>query len=212
MGSEFPFSSKVVLEPSLFEMLLYFLSPFEKENFSDSLLSSDTTIVVTDTFNFKTSKDSLNAPIVYHADDSMVLDIPAKKIILYGKKTQVTYLDNELTAPRIEFDQRTSLVSAYLTRDSVGNVISFPRFNQGDLITQSDSIKFNMKTLKGITKSTYTQQGEIFIHADKIKKTDPDVFYVYKGQFTTCNLDTPHFAFISKKFKFINKKMTVSLS
>jgi len=172
---------------------------------------ADTTIVpAIDTFSFRTSKDALDAPVVYHADDSMVMDIPAKKIILYGKKTQVTYLDNELTAPRIEFDQRTSLVSAYLTRDSVGNVISFPRFNQGDLITQSDSIKFNMKTLKGITKSTYTQQGEIFIHADKIKKTDPDVFYVYKGQFTTCNLDTPHFAFISKKFKFINKKMAIS--
>ncbi len=171
---------------------------------------ADTTIINTiDTLNYRPSKDALDAPVIYHADDSMVMDIPAKKIILYGKGTNVKYIDNQLYAPRIEFDQSTSLVSAYLVRDSNGNVISFPVFNQADFKTQSDSIKFNMKTLKGITKSTYTQQGEIYFHAEKIKKVDPDIFYGYRGQFTTCNLDTPHFSFVSKKFKFINKKMAI---
>ena len=163
-----------------------------------------------DTITYKPSKDALDAPVVYHADDSMVMDIPSKKIILYGKGSSVKYTDNELYAPRIEFDQRTSLVSAYLVRDSNGNVISFPSFNQADFKTKSDSITFNMKTLKGITKSTYTQQGEIYFHAEKIKKVTPDVFYGYRGQFTTCNLDTPHFSFVSKKFKFINKKMAIT--
>ncbi len=186
-----------------------------KRNDPGSLSSSkkiaDTNIVQkTDTIIFKPSKDALDAPVAYHADDSMVMDIPAKKIILYGKGSNVKYTDNELYAPRIEFDQRTSLVSAYLVRDSNGNVISFPSFNQADFKTKSDSITFNMKTLKGITKSTYTQQGEIYFHAEKIKKVSPDVFYGYRGQFTTCNLDTPHFAFVSKRFKFINKKMAIT--
>ena len=172
---------------------------------------ADTTIInKIDTLSYRPSKDALDAPVVYHADDSMVMDIPAKKIILYGKGTNVKYTDNQLYAPLIEFDQRTSLVSAYLVRDSNGNVISRPLFNQADFKTESDSIKFNMKTLKGITKSTYTQQGEIFFHAEKIKKVDPDIFYGYRGQFTTCNLDTPHFSFVSKKFKFINKKMAIT--
>ena len=170
------------------------------------------TIIVTkiDTLTYRPSKDALDTPVVYHADDSMVMDIPAKKIILYGKKASVKYSDNELYAPRIEFDQRTNIVSAYLVRDSNGNVISFATFNQADFKTQSDSMAFNMKTLKGITKSTYTQQGEIYFHAEKIKKVDPDIFYGYRGQFTTCNLDTPHFSFVSKKFKFINKKMAIT--
>jgi len=173
--------------------------------------TADTNIVQKiDTLAYKPSKDALDAPVVYHADDSMVLDIPGKKIILYGKGANVKYTDNELYAPRIEFDQRTSIVSAYLVRDSNGNVISFATFNQGNFKTKSDSMAFNMKTLKGITKSTYTQQDEIYFHAEKIKKVSPDVFYGYKGQFTTCNLDTPHFAFVSKKFKFINKKMAIT--
>lgn len=168
---------------------------------------SDTNIVVKrDTFSFKSSKDSLDVPVIYHADDSMVMDIPAKKIILYGKETRVNYIDNKLVSPRIEFDQRTNLVSAYLVKDSNGNVIAFPEFNQGDFKTKSDSIKFNMKTGKGITKGTYTQQGELFVYGEKIKKVDPDIFYAFRGRFTTCNLDTPHFAFVSKKIKFISKK------
>ena len=32
--------------------------------------------------------------------------------MLYGKKSDVNYADNELTAPSIEFDQRTNLVKA----------------------------------------------------------------------------------------------------
>ncbi|MBK7559750.1 MAG: LPS-assembly protein LptD [Chitinophagaceae bacterium] len=171
----------------------------------------DTTIIPkTDTFSFRTSKDALDAPVFYHADDSMVMAIPAKTIILYGKQTSVKYIDNELYAPRIEFDQRTNLVSAYLLKDSNGNVISYPLFNQADFKTQSDTIRFNMKTGKGITKGTYTQQGELFIYGERIKKVDNDIFYAYRGRFTTCNLDTPHFAFVSKKIKFINKKMAIT--
>ena len=169
--------------------------------------SIDTLINVADTIQFKTSKDSLDAPVTYHADDSMVLDVPTNKIILYGKKTNVKYIDNNLEAPHIEFDQKTNLVSAYLVKDSTGKVISYPTFKQGEFVSVSDSITFNMKSGKGLTKRTYTKEDEIFIIGETIKKVDANTFYAYRGNFTTCNLDTPHFAFVSKRIKFINKKM-----
>jgi len=172
---------------------------------------ADTNIVIkTDTFSFKKSNEALEAPVVYHADDSMIMHVPSKKIILYGKKTQVNYIDNELTSSLIEYDQQTNLMSAYLTKDSNGNVIAYPQFNQGDLKTKSDTIRFNAKTGKGLTIGTYTQQGEIYVIGQRIKKTDPDIFYALKASFTTCNLDTPHFAFVSKKIKFINQKMAIT--
>jgi len=160
-----------------------------------------------DTIQYRISKDSLDAPVVYHADDSMVLDIPTKKMILYGKETKVKYSENELIAPLIEFDQNTSLVSAYLVKDSNGNVVSMPVFNQADFNSVADTIRFNMKTGKGLTKGTYTKQGEMYVYAKTIKKVSADVFYANYSRFTTCNLDTPHFAFVSKKVKFINKKI-----
>ncbi len=177
----------------------------------DSSLMLDTgKIPVVDTIFAKMSKDSLDAPVVYHADDSMVLDIPNNKIMLYGKKASTKYLDNNLDAPLIVFDQKTNLVTASLKKDSIGKVIAFPMLNQGDNKMVSDTILFNMKNGKGITKGTYTKQGEMFIYGEKLKRINPTDFFAYKGRFTTCNLDTPHFAFVSKKVKFRAKKFAIT--
>jgi hypothetical protein len=63
-------------------------------------------------------------------------------------------------------------MEASLEKDSLGKVISYPTFNQADFKTISDTIRFNMKTGKGITKGTYTQQGEMYVYGEKIKKVD----------------------------------------
>ena len=172
---------------------------------------TDTTLTAfNDTITYKKSGNALTAPVAYHADDSMVFDVPGKRLILYGKVSKVSYEDNELTAPLIEYDQQTSLVKAYLKKDSTGREITYPAYSQGDFKTKSDTIVYNMKTGKGLTKGTYTQQGEMYVYGEKIKKIDKDVFYAQRARFTTCNLDTPHFAFISNKIKFINKKTAYS--
>ncbi|CAN5895987.1 putative LPS assembly protein LptD [soil metagenome] len=181
-----------------------------KKSIAANSFSDTTKQPLNDTIIFKRSKDSLNAPVTYHADDSMVFDVPGKKLVLYGKVSKVHYEDNDLTAPLIEYDQRTNLVKAYLKKDSLGNVIAYPEYNQGDFKSKSDTIEFNMATQKGLTKGTYTQQGEMYVYGERIKKVDKDVFYALKGRFTTCNLDTPHFAFVSSKIKFINKKTAYS--
>jgi LPS-assembly protein len=176
---------------------------------TSSKVETDDTIkkfVTIDTLTYKKSKDALTAPVVYHADDSMIIDVPNEKLYLYGKKSSIVYEDNNLSAPKIEFENKTSIVSAYLVKDSTGKAISYPYYNQGDVQTVSDTIRVNMKNGKGLTKGTYTKQGEMFVYADKFKKFDTSIFYAYKTRFTTCNLDTPHFAFISKKAKFVNKK------
>ncbi|MEO5944792.1 MAG: putative LPS assembly protein LptD, partial [Ferruginibacter sp.] len=178
-----------------------------KKVISKDTISDTTVINVADSFSIKGSKDSLDAPVVYHADDSMVLDVPTKIITLYGKTSNIKYSENDLSAPYIEYNQNTNLVKAHLEKDSTGKVIAFPAFNQGDFKSVIDTIVFDMKTGKGLTKGTYTQQGEMFVYAKTIKKIDKDVFYALNTRFTTCNLDTPHFAFVSHKVKFINKKM-----
>jgi len=166
--------------------------------------------IKTDTFDVKLSKDSLDAPIYYHADDSMVMQVPDKKIILYGKHTNAKYEDNELSAPGIVYDQKNNMVTAVHTKDSTGKVIASPAFKQGELLTVSDSIAFSPKTGKGLSKGTYTKQDEMYIYGERIKKVDSSSFFAYKARITTCNLDTPHFAFVSKKIKFINKKFAVT--
>jgi LPS-assembly protein len=194
-------TTKLSLPPTRDSFKLPSIAP-EKTKVIDTTKNN----ILVDTFNYKKSKDALTQPVVYHADDSMVIDVPAEKMYLYGKVSSIKYEDNNLSAPKIEFDNKTSIVSAFLVKDSTGKAISYPYFNQNDVQTVSDTIKVNMKNGKGLTKGTYTKQGEMFVYGDKIKKIDTSVFYAYRTRFTTCNLDTPHFAFIAKKAKFINKK------
>jgi LPS-assembly protein len=159
-----------------------------------------------DTLNIKIGKDTLTEPIEYHAEDSLVMDVPNDKMYLYGKSSNVKYQGNNLSAPEIQYDQKKNTMSAYLKKDSAGKVIDFPFYGSADFMSVNDTIVFNMKTGKGITKGSYTKQGELFIYGEKIKKADSSTFYVSKTKFTTCNLDTPHFAFVTRKAKFINQK------
>ena len=122
-------------------------------------------------------KTHLEAPVEYTAEDSMVLDVPAKTVTLYGKKATTHYKDNDLTAPIISFDRASGDIIASIKRDSTGKVISLPTYKQADFTSQSDSIRFNMKSGKGLTKSTYTQQGEMYVYGEVIKKVDNNVFY-----------------------------------
>lgn len=162
-----------------------------------------------DTLQLKISKDSINAPIDYKAEDSMVLDIDTKKIFLYGK-TEVKFEDIVLNAPKIEFDQQTQYVLAKMGRDSTGLVTGMAKLKQGETVTVSDSLTFNFKSQKGLTYSSFFQQDEFFNYAEKVKKIDQETFFASRGRFTTCNLDTPHFAFRFAKAKFMNKKLVVT--
>jgi hypothetical protein len=182
------------------------------------IISSDTTkltgtdsstILRTDTFSLKLSKDTLDAPVNYEAEDSAVVLVLQKKILLYGK-TKTEYKDIVLTAPQIELDQETQVLTAYNKEDSVGQVIEDAHFVQGENTFTSDTIRYNFKSQRGLTKNTITQQGEMFVHGEYVKKVDNNVTYVKRGFFTTCNLDDPHFGFRAGKIKVINQKLAVS--
>jgi LPS-assembly protein len=171
---------------------------------------ADTTkIQKVDTVRLKLSKDSISFPVEHQAEDSMVLEVDSRKVLLYGKG-EIKYDDIQLNAPKIEYDQQTQFVTAKMGRDTAGLVAGMAKLKQGETVTVSDSLRFNFKSQKGLTYSSFFQQEEFFNFAQKVKKIDPETFYAQNGRFTTCNLDTPHFAFRFSKAKFINKKLVVT--
>lgn len=170
---------------------------------------NDSLVQVTDTFNVKLSKDSLAAPVTYAAEDSGVLIIPTKEFILYGK-ANAKYTDVEVTASTIQLNQEKQVLTAYGSTDTTGNPLNKPKLVQGDIQSTSDTILYNTRTQKGLTKSTYLQQGEMYVYANTIKKVNDNTVFALRGRFTTCNLDTPHFAFRTRKMKMISNKIGVS--
>ena len=172
-----------------------------------SLRNNKDSVQKIDTLNI--SKDSLDAPISYEASDSGVLIIPTKEFTLYGK-AKVSNKDVNLDAATIKYNSGTQLVQAYGAKDTTGNPYSKPNLTQGATKTISDSILFSLKTLKGLTKNTYLQDGEMYVNAQVLKKVNKTDYYGYKARFTTCNLDTPHFAFRARKIKMVTNKLAVT--
>jgi hypothetical protein len=177
----------------------------------DTLPKKDSLITVkkTDTLDFEISKDALDDIIEYAAEDSGVLTIPTKQFILYGKAS-TKYTDIELKAATIKLEQEKQLVTAYGDKDSTGSPLDKPNLVQGETASHSDTIYYNLRSQKGLTKGTYLQEGEMFVYANTVKKVSDDILYAWRGRFTTCNLDTPHFAFRTRKMKIVNKKIAVS--
>jgi LPS-assembly protein len=164
---------------------------------------------LTDTFNVKLSKDSIDAPVHYSASDSIVLDVPTNLTTMYNT-ANVKHKDMTLDAYKIELDQKNQIVIATYTTDTANKLIGKPKMTQAATEMEADSIIYSTKSGKGITRTSYTKSGEMFVYGEVMKKVSPDVFYALHGRFTTCNLDTPHFAFRSNKMKVINGKMAIS--
>ncbi|MET0637562.1 MAG: putative LPS assembly protein LptD [Chitinophagaceae bacterium] len=163
----------------------------------------------TDTFSLKLSKDSLDAPIVYFAQDSMVVSLRNKEITLYGK-TRTEYTSITLTAPVVRLNQSTQTINALSSTDSTGTIDEYVIFKDKDQEFQSNKIAYNLKSQKALTVNTITQSDELFVHGQDVKKESENVTYVNRGFFTTCNLDEPHFGFRANRMKIITKKLAIS--
>lgn len=162
-----------------------------------------------DTFSLKLSKDSLDAPLRYEAEDSVVILVQGKKVLMYGK-TKTDYKDITLTAPQVELDQQTQVVTAVNRKDSTGAIREVAKFKSAESEFTSDTIRYNFKTQVGLTKNTYTVQGEIMIKTDLAKKVNANTTFASKAVFSTCMLDDPHFGIKTNKMKLINQKLAVS--
>ncbi len=167
----------------------------------DSLITSIDTL--------KLSKDSIDTPIDYNASDSGILIVDTREFLLYGK-AKTNYQDLKIEAATIRYNQQSKMVKAYGSTDSTGKLDSKPVFIQGEMKSISDTISFNMESGKGLTKNTFFKEGEIFVNALSLKKMNDSVVYAKKARFTTCNLDTPHFAFRTGRMKIINNKLGIS--
>ena len=181
-------------------------------NLKDTSVKLKDSIKIIDSSNVQTlrmSKDSLEAVVDYNAADSGVMIMKTKEFFLYGN-AKTLYKSSQLEAANIIYDQQSQNIRAFGAKDTSGNPLSNPKFKEGTMTSVNDSIFFNLKSGKGLTKNSNFQQGEIYVNAKTMKKINKDEAFAWKAKFTTCNLDEPHFAFVTNKLKIINEKLGLS--
>lgn len=152
--------------------------------------------------SLKMKNQLLDDEIKKNADDSIRFDIKNRMIYLYGN-AKIEYQNTTISADYIEIDWKENTIYATYTLDSINQKIGLPVFKEGQDVFQADIIKYNFKTKKSYIKQITTKEGEGYILGKKVKKTDKDIFYIHKGDYTTCDAEKPHYSIRSNKVKVI---------
>ena len=97
---------------------------------------SDSTVAIIDsnqqsTSTYRLSPDSIDAPVDYNAEDSIIYDIAKQVVHLYGN-AEVNHKTINLKADYIEFDWKANEVRAKGVIDSTGEEKGRPVFFLGD--------------------------------------------------------------------------------
>lgn len=155
------------------------------------------------------SKDAITDIIHYKATDSVAINLSNRQAFLYTDGN-IDYQDMSLSADRVTVSFESQTLNAHGVSDSSGTAKGKPIFKQGGTSYNADTIKFNYKTQKGFIHGVITQEGDGFLHGEKIKKANDSVMYLSGGKYTTCNYDHPHFALNFSKSKLLTGKMIVT--
>ena len=137
-------------------------------------------------------KDGLDAPVTYEANDSIVFT-QGGYAHLYGQG-KVNYEKIELAADVITMNMDSSTVYAHGVEDSLGVMQGTPVFKDGETPYETNTIRYNFKSKKGLISNVVSQQGEGYVTGNNAKKGLNDELYMKSGRYTTCDHhDHPHF-------------------
>ena len=140
----------------------------------------------------------LESTLNWDAKDSIVIDMINKETFLY-KQGHIDYEEIILDACYIKFNFESKTVFAKYCLDSNNQKIGKPILSDGSTSTTSDSLKYNFDTKKGITYEVKLQEGESYIHGQKVKRQNNGDIHIKNALYTTCDLDHPHFYFKLRK-------------
>lgn len=158
----------------------------------------------------KKKKETIENKVERSARDSIIQDLPNRKVYLHGEAV-IVYGDITLKADFIMVDFVKNEVFARGVRDSTGELKGTPVFVEGGQTFESEEITYNFDTRKGLINKVFTQDGQGYLHGSTVKKMPDNNVNIKSGSYTTCNnKDHPHFGFVFRKSKVIpdNKIVT----
>ena len=137
----------------------------------------------------RSKKNTIDAPVEYQGDDSLVYVASSKTAYIYGN-ANVKYQNMDLQSAKIYMSLDSSVVHATPQADSTGVLTGKPVFKMGQDTYENDSMAFNFKSKKGLISNVYTQQEDGYLTSERAKRNDKGEMFIQHGRYTTC--DKPH--------------------
>ena len=182
-------------------LFLFLLTGIFNKSMSDTISSSIDSIQIQNNF--------FDDEIKQYAEDSIRLSLDGKKAFLYGK-ARIEYQNTNISASYIEIDRNKNTIYASFTTDSLGQKIGIPIFNEEAGSFKAEEMTYNFRTKKCRIKKITTKEGEGYILGKTVKKVDDNIFYLNKGDYTTCDAERPHFSIRANKIKIIAGKKIIT--
>ncbi len=154
----------------------------------------------------KKKKSYLSSVVNTTTTDSIYFNMKTLKAYLY-KNANLKYETVDMTSGYVEVDFKKNELFAMGIADSLGNESETPVFKDGETEFRSKQMNYNFKSEKGLIKEVITEEGEGYLHGERVKKVNEEINYIKHGKYTTCNLDHPHFAFKFNKAKTTKTKL-----
>ncbi len=141
----------------------------------------------------KQQKSDLDEKIQYTATDSIINDVKAGIVYLYGN-AKVVYGGFQLDAAFIKYDSKNELIFARGVKNERGRYSGRPIFKMdGEGTSIADSLTYNTKTGKGMIFGVFTEQEGGYFSGGRSKLQPENEVHIKNITFSTCNLPHPHF-------------------
>ncbi len=174
-------------------------------------LAADSTFIDTLPPAQKSSGGFLDDILTGKSKDSIYYDVRDKKVYIYDKG-DVTYQGKNLTADFMRVDMTTREVYAYGKADTIDGVatLSKPIFDDNGSSFTMDTITYNLKSGKAKIKGVATQDGDLWLIGNEVKKMPDNSINILGGKLTSCDCDDPHFYFAMTRAKMIPGKKVIT--
>lgn len=175
----------------------------------DSVPVTDSSMVDSSITAPAKSSKAITSAVDYTSKDSIRFVMPTRKAYIYGQ-SNIVYEDIDLKAERIELDMDKHEVEAFGVEDSSQKVVGKPHFEQGEEKFDSDKLRYNFKSERGLVYGVITEQSDGFLHSKVTKIQKNKQIHVAGGKYTTCDHEHPHFYVYMTKAKLIPDKQIVT--
>ncbi len=190
-------SQEIISDTTIYENSVLAADTLDLSNPDDSIVTADVPAFL------------LETQIDYKSYDEIHFDVKNRKVFMY-KDAEIEYGNISLKADYIEIDFVTNQVYATGIADSTGKVLGSPVFSESGTNFEAEIIKYNFDSKKGFIQHVITQEGEGYLHGEKVKRMPDGRINVRNGKYTTCNLKHPHFEFRYSKAQVIPDNKIVS--
>jgi len=135
------------------------------------------------------------------------------KLIKLKNNSRLRYQAMTLKSGLIDFDINEAIMIAtgFIEQsDSGDTLVQTPVLSESGDELYGQRMAYNIKTRRGKVELGKTEFDNGFYHGKELRQVEKDVLFVSSGEYTTCDLEHPHFHFYCHRMKMVSKDKVIA--